>query len=175
MQHSLFTIGHGSRKSEVFIDLLKKHGIQYLVDVRSVPLSRFHPQFNRNTLSSALEASGIRYIFMGDELGGRPKDQSCYNETGKIDYNLLSKKPYYREGIERLKTSVNKGLRTAIMCSERNPAECHRTLLIGATLYSEGISLLHIDEQGSLKDQPQVMQHLNKKKPGKGDPLFDLP
>jgi uncharacterized protein (DUF488 family) len=88
---------------------------------------------------------------MGDTLGGRPKDTSCYNEKGRADYSVISTKPFFREGIERLKTAYAKNIPLAMMCSESKPMECHRTHLIANTLMNEGIDVMHIDEKGELK------------------------
>jgi len=158
----LYTIGHGNRKSPDFLALLKEYGIEYLVDVRSVPHSRFHPQFNRNALESFLAEHDIRYVFMGDELGGRPKDVSCYDKDGKIDYEILKTKDFFKNGIERLKTAYNKDINLAIMCSERNPCECHRSKLIGQVLVADNIIVHHIDEQGKIKDHATVINEINK-------------
>lgn len=155
-QQKLYSIGHGARKIGDFIDLLKKYGIRYVADVRSYPQSRFHPHFNRRALEESLAAESIAYIFMGDELGGRPKDETCYVDNA-IDYGRVAEKEFYQKGIARLKTAFEKQLRVAIMCSERNPADCHRSKLIGQTLLSEGIDLLHIDEHGNLISQKDAI------------------
>lgn len=161
MSSILFSIGHGSRKINEFIGLLKSVNIQYLVDVRSYPQSRFHPQFNQKALEQSLHQACISYVFMGDTLGGRPKDQSCYT-NGQVDYTILQTKDFYQEGIKRLKIACEKELPVAIMCSERNPCDCHRSRLIGQTLSKEGVSLLHIDESGQLADQTTVMNRLKR-------------
>jgi uncharacterized protein (DUF488 family) len=158
----LYTIGHGNRKAPDFFDLLKEYGIEYLVDVRSVPYSRFHPQFNRNALESFLAQHDIRYVFMGDELGGRPKDVTCYCKDGKIDYEMLKGKDFFKNGIDRLKTAYDKDINLAIMCSERNPCECHRSKLIGQVLAADHIIVLHIDEQGKIKDHSTVISEISK-------------
>jgi uncharacterized protein (DUF488 family) len=158
----LYTIGHGNRKAPDFLDLLKEYGIEYIVDVRSVPYSRFHPQFNRNALESFLAQHDIRYVFMGDELGGRPKDVTCYSKDGKIDYEMLKGKDFFKNGIDRLKTAYDKDINLAIMCSERNPCECHRSKLIGQVLASDNIIVLHIDEQGKIKAHSTVISEINK-------------
>jgi uncharacterized protein (DUF488 family) len=147
----LYTIGHGSRKAEDFLALLQAFGIEYLIDVRSQPFSRFHPQFSQRALKTFLEQNGIRYVFMGDELGGRPKDATCYDSEGKIDYELVKTKDFFKKGIDRLKTAYNKDINLAIMCSERNPAQCHRSKLIAAVLVADDIIVQHIDETGKLK------------------------
>jgi uncharacterized protein (DUF488 family) len=167
MKKDLYSIGHGARKIEDLLFLLKKYKIKYLADVRSVPFSRFHPQFNKVSLDKCLGENGIRYVFMGDTLGGRPDDQDCYKD-GKINYEIVKTKDFFLEGIERLKTAYIKGIPMAIMCSERDPAQCHRYRLIGDTLADEGIILKHINEKGNIKDQvtlknEQELKSKNKK------------
>ena len=154
----LFTIGHGTRKAAEFLSLLQKFNIKYLLDVRSRPYSRFNPQYNQKQLQSFREENGITYVFMGDTLGGRPDDKSVYNVEGKIDYRLLKEKTYFKTGIDRVKTALQKDLDMAVMCSERKPEECHRSRLIGEVLFKDGIILNHIDDSGEIKDQPTVMK-----------------
>ena len=159
---SLYTIGHGNRKQEDFLAVLKDYGIQYLIDVRSQPYSKFNPQFNQNDLKYFLESHGIKYIFMGDSIGGRPKDTSCYDNEGKVDYEVLKTKEFFIQGIDRLKIAHNKDINVVIMCSESKPCECHRSKLIGRALITDNIVLKHIDENGKLKDQTTVINELNK-------------
>lgn len=158
----LYTIGHGNRKSEDFLALLKEFGIEYLIDVRSQPYSKFNPQYNQNDLKFLLERNGITYVFMGDNIGGRPKDTSCYDIEGKVDYKVVQTKDFFIDGIERLKTAYNKDVSVVIMCSESNPCECHRSKLIGEVLNTDNIILKHIDENGKIKDQATVINELNK-------------
>lgn len=158
----LYTIGHGNRKSENFLALLKEFGIEYLIDVRSQPYSKFNPQFNQNELKFFLERNGINYVFMGDNIGGRPKDTSCYDSEGKVDYEAVKTKDFFINGIERLKTAYFKDINVVIMCSESKPCECHRSKLIGRVLNTDNIILKHIDENGKVKDQATVINELNK-------------
>ena len=158
----LYTIGHGNRKREVFLALLKAFGIEYVIDVRSQPYSKFNPQFNQNELKFFLEGNGVKYVFMGDSLGGRPKDTSCYDNEGKVNYEVVKTKDFFKQGVERLKTAYNNDVNVAIMCSESNPCECHRSKLIGRVLNFENIILQHIDENEKLKDQITVINELNK-------------
>lgn len=155
----IYSIGHGSRSAEELLELLKKYDIAWLIDVRSQPYSKFHPQFSKNNLQRFIEENGIRYVFMGDTLGGRPTNADCYR-NGKVDYDILKTKDFFRQGIERLKTAYTKDLSIAIMCSERNPAECHRTRLIGRVLTDENILIQHITEKGTLKGQAEVMSEV---------------
>jgi uncharacterized protein (DUF488 family) len=167
----LYTIGHGNRKVEDFLSILNDFKINYLIDVRSTPYSKFNTQYNQNELKSFLERNGIKYVFMGDTIGGRPKDISCYDEEGKVDYEAVKQKDFFLEGIKRLKTAYDKDLNLVLMCSESKPCECHRSKLIGRVLDLDKIVLKHIDEKGRLKDQTTVINELNK---GRSDiNLFD--
>jgi uncharacterized protein (DUF488 family) len=113
----LYTIGHGNRKPEDFLAMLKDFGIEYLIDVCSQPYSKFNPQSNQNELKFFLEMNGIIYVFMGDTIGGRPTDTSCYDKEGKVDYEAVKMKEFFLNGINRLKTAYNKDINVVIMCS----------------------------------------------------------
>ena len=162
MDKQLYTIGYGNRNISIFISLLKVYNIEYLVDVRSQPYSKFNPQFNQPELKYFLARNGIKYVFMGDTIGGRPKDISCYDKEGKVDYDIVRTKDFFLKGIERLKIAYNKDINVVIMCSESKPCECHRSKLIGKVLNTDNINLKHIDENGKIKDQNIVIIELNK-------------
>ena len=158
----LYSIGHGNRKLDDFLALLRSYGIEYLVDVRSQPFSKYNPQFNQNELKFFLEKNAVKYVFMGDTIGGRPTDISCYDDNGKVDYESLKTKDFFLQGIARLKNAYEKDINLVIMCSESKPCECHRSKLMGKVLNSENIVLKHIDEKGKLKDQITVINELNE-------------
>lgn len=142
----LTTIGYGDRPWEDFIDRLRRHDVHFLIDVRSQPKSRL-PEFNADALHILLSKAGIRYVFMGDALGGKPEDPSCYVD-GKVDYARCELRPAFRAGLERLRRAFAGGHRVALMCSELDPERCHRSKLIGQALAREGIELTHIDRDG---------------------------
>lgn len=158
----LYSIGHGNRKPEFFLKLLRDFKIEYLIDIRSKPYSKFNPAFNQSELKIFLESNGIKYVFMGNAIGGRPTDVSCYDKEGKVDYEVVKTKEFFLNGINRLKTAYSKDLNLVIMCSESKPCECHRSKLIGRVLDSDNILLKHIDEKGRIKDQSLVINELNK-------------
>jgi len=153
---SLYSIGHGNKTVEKFISELKQFDIKYLVDVRTTPFSKWNPQFNKNDLKFLLEENDIGYIFLGDKIGGLPSDKSCYTEEGKIDYELVRGKNFFKEGLERLVMANSKQIKIATMCSETNPEECHRSKLIGKELLSKGIDTNHILNQYELKSQSKI-------------------
>jgi uncharacterized protein (DUF488 family) len=152
----IYTIGYGSRTVDELIATLKRYQIAYLVDVRSAPYSRFKPEYSKEALSAALQEYGIRYLFLGDKLGGRPEDPACYSD-GKVDYEKLKVQPFYQAGLERVQEAFRQQARIVLMCSEGKPAQCHRSKLIGASLTSLDIPVLHIDEQDALKNQEDVI------------------
>jgi uncharacterized protein (DUF488 family) len=138
----LYTIGHSNIPISDFISILNHFSIEVLVDVRSVPFSEYAHWFNREILSKTLSKEAIIYHYMGDILGGRPKDSSCYRQ-GKPDYGLIREKDFYKNGIERLIKGIRR-YRIAVMCSEEDPKNCHRRNLIGLDLYKSGIRIIHI-------------------------------
>lgn len=165
---TIYSIGHGNKKIEIFVNELSHFNILYLIDVRSKPFSKWNPHFNQDLLESELKQHGINYIFLGDKLGGLPKDKSCY-VNGKVDYNIVKEKDFFKESLKRLVTAHVKGIKVAIMCSEAKPEECHRTKLIGEELRKKNISINHIVSEKLLKLQETVMLELTE---GKG--IVDL-
>ena len=155
---TVFTIGHSNHPIEAFIALLKQHGISALADVRSAPYSRFHPQFNKDALEKALKEQGIKYVFLGRELGARSEDRSCY-ENGRVRYPLLARTALFRQGIERVTTGAAE-YRIALMCAEKEPLECHRTLLVARALDELGVPIRHILADGRVEAHGEAMLRL---------------
>lgn len=155
----IYTIGYGSRSIAELIELLHQHKIAYLIDVRSAPHSRYKPEFSKAPLANELERHGIRYVFMGDAIGGRPDDETCY-VNGKVDYEKVKTMEFYQRGIERLHTAFLQQQSVVLMCSEGKPEECHRCKLIGATLTTQDIPVIHIDENNDQVTQEQVIERL---------------
>jgi uncharacterized protein (DUF488 family) len=156
--NSVFTIGHSTHSAEVFLALLKQHGVEALADVRSSPFSRFNPQFNREALEKRLKANGIFYVYLGKELGARSEDRSCYIE-GRVQYARLAQTPLFQSGLDRVMHGA-KRYRLALMCAEKEPLECHRTLLVAKALVERGLSVLHIHADGHLETHEDAMVRL---------------
>lgn len=162
---TIYSIGHGNKNIEDFINELKSFNILFLLDIRSKPFSKWNPQFNQNELKFKIEENGIKYVYVGDTLGGLPEDRTCYDYNGKVVYDLIKEKNFFKEGIDRLIIANDKNINLAIMCSESNPEECHRSKLIGQELLKKKISLKHIISNKVIKSQEIVMIELTK---GKG-------
>jgi uncharacterized protein (DUF488 family) len=145
----IWTVGHSRHEMSALVDLLRQHRIEVVADVRSHPSSRHNPQFNRNALRSGLLAAQIEYVFLGQELGGRPSEPEFYDATGHVLYGEVAKSERFAAGLERLLTGAAT-YRVAILCSEENPENCHRRLLVGRVLADRGITVLHIRGDGSV-------------------------
>src|SRR5437016_3956778 len=158
---SLYTIGYGTRTLDEFVRALEGHRIEYVIDVRTAPFSKFKPDFTKELLQLHLERAGIRYLFMGDTLGGHPKDPRCHTD-GKVDYDKVRAQPFFQTGLERLKKACAQQRRLALMCSEGRPEQCHRSKLIGEALTTAAVRVCHIDEDGQVLTQQQVIDRLTK-------------
>lgn len=158
MSEMLFTIGHSNHPIEAFIELLNRHGVTAVGDVRSHPYSRYVPQYSREPLKAALVQAGIAYVFLGKELGARSENPACYR-LGKVQYDCLAKQPQFADGIKRVTEGMKKHS-IALMCAEKDPLECHRTLLVARKLYEAGVKIAHIHADGSLEDHGALESRL---------------
>jgi uncharacterized protein (DUF488 family) len=166
----IYTVGHSNHAIEHFLGLLQAHGITLLADVRSTPYSRFNPQFRRDALLTALQKVGIEYLFLGEELGARSKDRSCYDD-GRVSYRKLAASELFRQGIERL-LAASKTHRVAIMCAEKDPLDCHRTILVTRELVEGGIQVAHILATGDIESHDDAMARLRAKLKFDSENLF---
>jgi uncharacterized protein (DUF488 family) len=170
MKHSVFTIGHSNHTQGRLIDLLRQHGITAVCDVRSSPYSRNNPQFNRETLKEGLRSAGIAYVFLGKELGARSDDPGCY-ENGKVQYDRLAATQLFQQGLERVQKGTEK-YRLVIMCAEREPLECHRTILVSRYLVTRGADVQHIHPDGRLERHADTLNRLMRQLNVHGDDMF---
>ncbi|MEW6283274.1 MAG: DUF488 domain-containing protein [Candidatus Eremiobacterota bacterium] len=159
MTRPVYTIGHSNHSLEGFVGLLQQHGVQAVADVRSQPYSRFHPQFNQQEIKAGLSGHGIAYSFLGRELGARSPDPSCYDEQGRVHYDRLAGTEDFQRGIRRVLRGRER-FSIALMCAEREPLDCHRTLLVSQALAGLGVEVRHIHGDGSLETHPEVLRRL---------------
>jgi uncharacterized protein (DUF488 family) len=155
------TIGHSSHTAAHFLGLLQQHRIEVLVDTRSAPYSRYSPHFDRDELRDSVTAAGMKYLYLGDVVGGRPREEAHYDEHGRARYGKMGKDKEFLDGIERLERGADE-FRVALMCSEEDPTHCHRRLLIGRVLIERGAQLQHIRGDGSLQEEQQVAESSGK-------------
>lgn len=150
----LFTVGHSTHPIEVFVGLLKQHGITALADVRSHPYSRHFPQYSQEALRAALAREQIAYVFLGKELGARSENPACYRQ-GKVQYELLAQEPQFGVGLGRLRMGMER-FRIALMCAEKDPLDCHRAVLVARRVYEVGIPVEHIHADGHLEKHAEM-------------------
>ena len=158
-QHPILTVGHSNHPPETFINLLLRHGVDEVADVRSAPYSRYTPHFNHEPLQSALGDIGIAYAYLGGELGGRPADRSCYNADGRVQYERVAETDLFDDGLRRIIWAADER-RVALLCTEKEPLECHRTLLVARALADRGVTVAHILADGNLEDHDDALNRL---------------
>lgn len=153
----LFTVGYSNRRIDEFVELLRLSGVTAVADVRSQPYSRHNPHYNRENLDERLRTFGIAYAFLGEELGARRSEPFCYVD-GQAKYELIEKSPAFRSGLDRVRRGSER-YRVALMCAERDPVTCHRTILIAKALRSE-FDIRHIVSRGFVESHDEVEQRL---------------
>ena len=158
MNREIFTIGHSNHSIEKFVDLLKLYKIQVVADVRSAPYSKLYPQFNKSQLQASLKQQGILYVYLGNELGARSQDPSCYI-NGKVQFGLLAKTNLFKSGLERAEEGALK-YKVALMCSEKDPLECHRNILVAHELVKRGSRISHILADGTIEAYEETTRRL---------------
>ena len=166
-KYELFTVGHSNQTQEQFLELLNKHNINCIVDVRSVPASKYSPQFNQDELKWFLKQNGVQYLHFGDEFGARRTDS--LNDEGQVDFEQAAKTPLFQHGVERLMKGLERGYRISLMCSEANPLECHRFALVSRFFHEHGVQVWHILKDGELAahdelEKSMINEYLHSKK-----------
>ncbi len=160
MSREIFTIGHSNHLFPEFLKLLQKYDISAVCDVRSTPYSSRNPQFNRELLQEELPENNIAYIYLGQELGARPKDPACY-KYGRVQYSQVALAPAFQQGLVRVRKGIQNH-RIALMCAEKDPITCHRTILVCRNLKAPDISIQHILYDGELESLKNSEQRLQK-------------
>jgi uncharacterized protein (DUF488 family) len=168
----LCTVGHSNHLFEAFVDLLRNHGIQMVADVRSSPYSRHAAQFNKETLESRLPAEGLSYRFLGHVLGGRPQDTRFYDPEGYVLYDRIAASSAFQQEITALLEQAIH-VRTAVLCGEEDPRECHRRLLLGRVASERGYEIRHLRGDGRMQNEASMAEEERFQKTKGQLSLFD--
>jgi uncharacterized protein (DUF488 family) len=156
----ILTIGYGLRPIDEIVAVLHRHGVDYVGDVRSVPFSRRRPEFSRPALEQTLREHGICYVFLGDLLGGRPDEPSCYDDEGHVDYDRCRASDVFATGLDRVETAYREEHPLALLCSEARPEDCHRSKLLAEMLIEREVPVCHIGASGELVEHREVAAKL---------------
>ncbi len=155
----LFSVGHSNLELETFLRLLQAAGVTVLADVRSSPFSRYRPQFNKASLEQTSPQAGIGYLFLGHLLGGRPSREDLYDAEGHVDYERVRATKEFQQGLEQLLAARERDS-VAMMCSEEDPLDCHRLLMITPALVERGLEPLHLRKDGSVETTRAMEERL---------------
>ncbi len=169
----ILTIGHSSQPYESFLEKLAGAGVTAVADVRTSPFSRQFPQFSRDALRADLRADGIEYVYLGTELGGRPASADLYT-GGVADYEKMARTKSFARGLDRVVEGARK-FKLALMCSEQDPLDCHRCLLVGRALAARGVSVRHILPDNATATQEEIEARLFALSRLTSDDLFEPP
>ncbi len=157
----LFSIGYATKELDSFLAQLQNRGITAIADVRSVPYSKVFHNYHREALAATLRERGVHYVYLGEELGPRSKDPTHYDEQRQIQFERLQAAPLFQQGIERVFTGLDKGLNIALLCAEKDPAVCHRSLLIGQYLLDRHqLDVQHLDHEGEIELESALQDRL---------------
>ncbi len=172
---TLYTIGHSNHAFEKFLELLKQHAIEVLADVRSQPYSKYTPYFDSDVLKKHVPDAGLKYVFMGKELGGRPEGTEFYDSDGRVLYSRMAKADAFVEGIDRLEHGA-RTYRVALLCSEEDPTCCHRRLLISRVMRERGCQIVHIRGDGRLQTEEELAAEEERGRRDAGQlSMFEVP
>ncbi len=172
---NLYSIGYATKPIQTFIAQLQQYKIQAVADVRSVPYSKAFYDYHREALAETLKKNSIHYVYLGEELGPRSKVDAHYDQCGQVQFDRLAQSELYQQGVARLQTGLGKGMNIALMCAEKDPADCHRSLLIGYDLKRKlGLELAHITHDGNIETQQQMENRMAELHGVAGD-LFATP
>lgn len=166
-----FTIGHSNHEMGHFLDLLRRYKINCLVDVRTSPYSKFVQQFNKEILASELRRKNFLYVYMGNKIGGKYSEPALLYPNGTVNYNKVSQRDVFRAGIENVVRNIEKSLRIALMCAEKNPFDCHRFMLVSRALSHKGVRVRHILEDGETVSNGDLENQLLQKYKSEFDQL----
>ena len=164
---SLFTIGHSTHTQEYFLGLLKQHNIDYVLDVRSSPFSKFASWFNKDVIEDYLKKNNIVYCPMGKFFGARPTDRTLYCAEGYLDFEKTRASELFKKGLDNVMLGLASGHNIALMCTEKDPFDCHRTIMVSRGFELNGVSVQHIHADGNLETQDEInirlLDNLEKK------------
>ncbi len=157
---TVYTIGYTAFDLSDFIKVLKQYKISCLIDVRSIPKSSYYKDFDDTNLSILLKNNGILYRNYKQEFGARQENNKFYNDKGYLDFTAFSKSKQFNDGIDKIRKAQKMGYVVCLMCAEKDPINCHRTILIARNLDKQGFCVKHILSNKQSCDQKEIDKRL---------------
>ena len=130
----IYTIGYSGFKIDDFVKTLKENGVSVVIDVRSLPYSQFHSDYNKENLD--------------------------FYPNGYLDFEMFARSEVFLSGFEKIKKSMQKGFVIALMCSEKDPIKCHRTILVARAFHNAGYKVIHLLPEGQKITQEEIEERL---------------
>ena len=159
----LYTIGHSQHDINYFISMLKRYNVNYVLDVRSIPYSKYAEQYNRENFEKSIQDEGLKYFFMGKFFGARPNEKELYCDEGYLDFERVRKSNRFIKGFDNVMLGLERGNNIALMCSEKDPIDCHRAIMVARAFDLAGTEVSHIMEDGNLQKQNTLNERLLNK------------
>lgn len=144
MKKKIYTIGYTAVEIDRFISILKKYNISCLIDVRSIPLSKFYVNYNKENLARVLKENEIIYRNYDKEFGARQTNKAFYVKEGYLDFEKFAHSDIFLEGIKKINKGLELNQSFVLMCAEKDPINCHRAILIGRQLFLKEFDVEHI-------------------------------
>lgn len=159
----IFAIGHSNYPYDKLIEMIKKYGIDCVVDIRETPYSKYNTQYNREVLRENLKSSGFTYVYMGHEFGAKRQTKESYNDEGYADFEKVIKEELFLKGIERITKGLQMGYKIVLLGAMQEPIRCHRSIMLGKYLNEKGFDVKYIMHEGNIVNQDYIEEDLLNK------------
>ena len=159
----IFAIGHSNYPYDKLIEMIKKYGIDCVVDIRETPYSKYNTQYNREVLRENLKSSGFTYVYMGHEFGAKRQTKESYNDDGYADFEKVIKEELFLKGIERITKGLQMGYKIVLLGAMQEPIRCHRSIMLGKYLNEKGFDVKYIMHEGNIVNQDYIEENLLNK------------
>lgn len=159
----LYSIGHSKHEFNKFLKMLKDNNIDYLLDVRSSPFSKYAETYNKDNLKDLLDQNGIVYWHMGGYFGARPEEKELYTQENYLDFEKVRAGKKFQDGVKSVLTGLNEGKNIVLMCTERDPMDCHRAIMVSKGFLDAGVNVKHILPDGSIETQKELENRMLEK------------
>jgi uncharacterized protein (DUF488 family) len=162
IKDQIFTIGYSGFQIDEFVRVLRENEIAAVIDVRSSPYSGYHVDYNKEPLKRVLKNNGIAYRDYSVEFGARQTRTEFFAPEGYLDFKKYVLSDSFQEGVTRIERGIEAGYTPALMCAEKDPMNCHRTIMVGRWFHDHGYTVRHIQPDGIVESHDSVERRLRE-------------